>query len=240
MTTEKKDLVDETTIDPAQDQEKNTDSQKLEGDESKKSDGADGDYSSYYKELLEKEEAKRIEAEKARDEAEAARIRAEEAIIKAKKKAKESNDDEDENLYLETLEEKIYSRVKKEVEDEANKINRSLVEDKISETIDTITSDEDEKKLIRLFYEKRINKTGYDSKSIKDDIENAKILVNKDRIFEENEEIKKAFRSKITSSQKQSFGNNNNGSQPVVTDEDRRIANRFFNGDIERYLKSKK
>ena len=63
--------------------------------------------------------------------------------------------------------------------------------DIITEEIDRLTSDSDEKDLIKLFYDRKIVKTGFDKGSIRKDLEYAQILANQPRLNKVMSEIQK-------------------------------------------------
>lgn len=81
----------------------------------------------------------------------------------------------------------IEDMVKMEVE----KAQLSMRGDIIVEEMDRLSSDADEKKVIQLFYENKIVKTGFDRNSIRKDLELAQILANGPRLGKVLSEVQK-------------------------------------------------
>lgn len=77
------------------------------------------------------------------------------------------------------------------VREEVEKAQLLMRKDIITEEIDRLTSDSDEKDLIKLFYDRKIVKTGFDKGSIRKDLEYAQILANQPRLNKVMSEIQK-------------------------------------------------
>lgn len=66
----------------------------------------------------------------------------------------------------------------------------------VESTLASLSSTEDEKKLIQFHYENSIVKSGLDPQSVRNDLENAKLLANKKALFKEAQELKIALNNK--------------------------------------------
>jgi len=87
--------------------------------------------------------------------------------------------------------ENIQDIVKMEVE----KAQLSMRGDIITEEMDRLSQDVDEQKVIQLFYENKIVKTGFDRTSIRKDLELAQILANGPRLGKVISEVQKKKQS---------------------------------------------
>lgn len=141
-------------------------------------------------------------------EAELARLHKEkdqykEGLLGLKKKLKEKKykveDDEDSSEEeheedTEDIKEKILQEAKKDLE--AFKLQ--MREDVVDESLESISSNESERKLIRYHYENTLQRSGYDKKSIYRDLKRAQLLANESRLEKENSELKESLKSKNT------------------------------------------
>ncbi len=84
-------------------------------------------------------------------------------------------------------------------------IRQDAVDDTIEDVLDGLSTNEDEKKLIKHHYS-RLQKTGYSKTNIIKDLEDAKLLANSKKIFRENEELRNSSISR------QSISNSGAGS----------------------------
>lgn len=109
----------------------------------------------------------------------------------------------------------------------------------VDSELDKVSKNPDEQALIRLYYDKKIVKSGLTREAIAQDLQLAKVLANKKSIEKENSELKAALIAKSTVGTASVGTNQDTATQTVVTEEDQRIANRFFGGDVQRYLKTK-
>lgn len=90
-------------------------------------------------------------------------------------------------------------------------------EDLLEEELMRSSGNSDERDLIKLIYDNRIVKTGYSRMSIRDDLENAKILANKPLILKEKKELVESLNAKRSVSST-SIGSNQ--SKPVGQKDD--------------------
>lgn len=183
-----------------------------------------------YKSMLEEEKAKR---EKLEQDLEHSRF----ANEKKKKQLEDLKNEEPQPLDSDDIVNKLDARAKEREE----KRDMESRKDFIDETINKLSDDPNKQKLIKLKYENSIKKTGFSKSAILDDLSSAIILVDKPKILQENKELKNTLtqRSSATSS---GMGTNQakpNTNDYKATDEDRRIAEKYFNGNIDRYLKTK-
>lgn len=106
---------------------------------------------------------------------------------KMAKKTKEVEIDDFSDDEEEVSKETVAQLVEKEVE----KAQLSMRVDVINEELDKLASDPDERRVIQLFYENKIVKSGFDRGSIKKDLEFAHILANRPRLEKVASEIQK-------------------------------------------------
>ena len=123
------------------------------------------------------------------------------AKAKLKELKKEEVEEEEENLDLSSVVEELDKRQQKREQERLVIQNKSLIED----TLSNLTSNEDEKELVKWFYENKINKTGSDFKSIKEDLDMARLLANKGRLEKENSTLKDVLTNKQTTSTSPEF-----------------------------------
>lgn len=84
-------------------------------------------------------------------------------------------------------------------------IRQDAVEDTIADILDDISTNDDEKELIKHNYN-RLEKSGYSKSNIIKDLEDAKLLANSKKIYRENKELQHSLLSK------QSISNSGGGS----------------------------
>lgn len=100
---------------------------------------------------------------------------AEHTIVKLKTDKKK--DDEEVppvSIDPDAFKEEVLGEAKKEIE----KFKADFAKDSVEEVLGSLTSNPDERELIRLNYENRIQRTGYDRQSILSDMKAAQILAN--------------------------------------------------------------
>lgn len=148
-------------------------------------------------------------------------------ILKLKQK-KDIDDKEEED-------EDINSLVKKSVNEQMS----SFVEDTIEEEIGKVSSNEDEKKLIRWYFDNRIVKENLSKKSILDYIADAKLLANRNKNAIKNKVIEKTNKSQESAGKPNFTGTPPKKSNLKVTEYDKKMAERFFGGDIKKWIKFK-
>tara|TARA_R110000868_G_scaffold114344_5_gene306465 strand:+ start:4801 stop:5454 length:654 start_codon:yes stop_codon:yes gene_type:complete len=107
------------------------------------------------------------------------------------KKKKTVDPDEDGDDGDDEPKDNIQDIVKMEVE----KAQLSMRGDIITEEMDRLSQDVDEQKVIQLFYENKIVKTGFDRTSIRKDLELAQILANGPRLGKVLSEVQKKKQS---------------------------------------------
>jgi hypothetical protein len=130
----------------------------------------------------------------------------------AEKKAKKSEEFSDE--YLSDDEEEVSKEtVAQLVEKEVEKAQLSMRVDVINEELDKLASDPDERRVIQLFYENKIVKSGFDRGSIKKDLEFAHVLANRPRLEKVASEIQKKKESESAMS-----SNGGSGGHKIASD----------------------
>lgn len=142
---------------------------------------------------------------------------------KAKKESKNTTDNEESEsgvgLDTESIVEEAVNRVKKEM-------SASIVESALNE----LTTNEDEKKLIKLFYENKITKSGYDKESITEDLAYAQLLANKPKI----EKLTNEFKAKSKSDSATSNGGSSSG-QDISSDTNGQTYNNAEKALLQKY-----
>lgn len=124
--------------------------------------------------------------------------------IDSKKKEEEKKDyfgDDDEDN-KEDIKEIVAGTVRSELE----KAQISMRNDIITEELEKLSTDSDEMNVIKLFYENKINKTGFDRASIRKDLEFAHVLANKPRFERMLSEIQKKKESDAATTKATSSG----------------------------------
>jgi len=150
-------------------------------------------------------------------------------IIKLKQKSSEEEDEKN------TEEEANVSDL---VQKEVQKQMSNFVEDTIEEEIDKISSNEDEKKLIKWYFDNRISKAGWSKKEIADYVNDAKALANRGSLLAKSKAISKKAKSDETSGSP-AFAGTPPSKKPRITEYDRKMADKFFKGDVEKWMKFK-
>jgi len=161
-----------------------------------------------------------------------------EGLLNAKDKLKRHKVVPD--LDEETIAERIKADVLAELEDKdkAREIDRQS--DYINEILDKVAISDSEKKLIKYHYENSIKQSGFTRAAILADIENAKILANREKLIRENEELSESLKS-YSSRGNQNFSGQKIRStekEPPLTEADKKLLNAFGKfGAAERYKK---
>jgi hypothetical protein len=221
--------VEETTED--ENLETNEEGTELEGDQSaekqesvesedEQSDDKGVDYKSEY-ERLQGELAQKNERITKQDK----------KILKLKQRSNEQDEEQDED---EEESPDISLLVKKQVEEQMS----ALTEDTIDEEVEKISSNDDEKKLIRWYFDNRIIKTGWSRRDIRDYVSDAKALANKGKLAIASKVIKKQEQSKNSSSTQNFTGTPPNKSS-AVSEYDKHMAQKYFKGDVKKWMKYK-
>ncbi len=102
-----------------------------------------------------------------------------------------------------------------------------MAEDLIDEELMHLTSNPDERKLIRFKYDNAINKTGFSRLAIRQDLDDAKFLANKSRYLKEKTELAQTAISKATIT---NSGSGTNLDRPTTTED---LSKQFSKQDWE-------
>lgn len=251
---ESKQAVEETTNPAAPQEEQKPDESKLGEDESKIPDESEGEEPKEGQESeKEKEGSQEDEVDYAAelDRVTSSLNKAEHTIVKLKKDKKEQPSIEAQELKEELraeivheLEQSVSGVMKKQFEEFRVEDRENYIEDRIRE----MTNNSVKAELIRKIYVEKLQKSSLTKEAIDADLEYAELLADrpkyiseKNKLSKENRELKESLISKSTltntgygeSVKKQKGGY-------TSTKEDKRISDRYFQGDMERYLKAKK
>jgi hypothetical protein len=112
-------------------------------------------------------------------------------IEKLKKSNKSSNDDDNDFIDMD-------AEIKKQVDEKTSAIRADLAADTLESTLDSLSANPDERKLIGLHYENSIAKSGFTRDAIRSDLEKAKVLANQNTIERQNEELSASLAAKDT------------------------------------------
>lgn len=154
--------------------------------------------------------------------------KAEFTIEKLKKDLKSNNTKDDEGVESDT-EEDIDERATKIAEVVSQKVRQEAVQDTISEEISKRAESPEHAELLKLYYDKRIVKTGFSKQSIAEDLDAAALLVNKPKIEAAMKELKqKAISNSTKGGSGQVTGQAEKPSEELnLSDADRRVMQRF-------------
>ena len=159
---------------------------------------------------LVKDESKKTESEvsvsttetpdyKALFETEKAKLaRAEEAVVKAKKQIKKKIVDEEQESDDSDIENRVAQLVQAELAGFKTQVKTELISSEVDNLLLEVSSNPDERALIKHFYDNRLQKSGYSREDIREDLINAKIIANRDSILKTNQELSHALKSKAT------------------------------------------
>lgn len=172
--------VDETTEENADTPETNEETSEVEADDSKNTNEEEPESqdSIDYKAKLEEERQRREKAE--------------EAVVKYKKQAKEKESDDSQ-----PQEESDQPDVSELVRQEVSKARQEMVQDQIDAQLNSIEN-EDERELVKYHYHNTINPSGFSTSQIREDVTRARLIANKDKIMQENQELRESLKSKQT------------------------------------------
>jgi hypothetical protein len=146
-------------------------------------------------------------------------------IIKLKHKDEDNEEEDTEN---------IDEIVNKKVQQQMN----SFVSDVIEEELEKVSTNDDEKKLIKWYFENRIQKTGYARKDITQYFNEAKALANARKFLSTSKMLAKKVKSEDTKGSPAFAGTP--PKPPIkITEYDKNMAQKFFKGDIKKWLKYK-
>jgi len=100
----------------------------------------------------------------------------------------------DEDLVDESFEERIANRVAETLKEEQRNWQHDRLKDETEELIDSYSSSDEEKELIKYHLENTVKVTGSDRRSREEAIQNAKLLANRRKIERDNEELREALK----------------------------------------------
>jgi len=212
---DKKDKVDTTTNSPASENKGNDSTTKVEGDKKPDTEVDKVDY---------KAELEKVKVQLAQ---------AEFTIQKEKDKSKSNTKkDEDKEIVEVDDDDKV------DVEAKAASIAKSEIEKfKLEQTVDVLEDEisklatsPEHAELIRLTYQNRINKSGFNRKAIIEDLSAAAILVEKPRFERQIKEMAKTVISKQTTNSSGSVSSAKTDAPEEtieLSDADRKIMNKF-------------
>ena len=124
--------------------------------------------------------------------------KAEFAIEKAKKESKSNNTKDDDADIDRDIDAEIEERANKIAEATSNKVRQEMVQDTIDEEISKIAESSEHAELIKLYYDKRIVKSGFSKQAVLEDINSAALLVNKPKADAILRELKQKALSNAT------------------------------------------
>lgn len=142
---------------------------------------------------------------------------AEHTIEKLKEDKKETKDNTDVSGVTE-------DKLREMLQESNSNLKRDLNQAQFESELDSISSNEDEKEHISLIYKHRIVPTG----NVREDLENAKIIANKARIIQTNEELLRSLSSKGNKGDGSTAGQKTqNKVAPQLTPEEQKLAKSF-------------
>jgi hypothetical protein len=137
-------------------------------------------------------------------------------IAKAKLKESPKVKEEEEEPAGQPAEEEVYKKAQEIAKAEVNTVVQQLTQDTFDEELNGLTSDPDERELIKFHYENSLQKSGYSRKAIKSDLETAQVLANKKKLTKQISEMRQTMRTKQTIT---NSGMGSNQDKPDVTDQ---------------------
>lgn len=154
--------------------------QVVEGQSATTDDGNQIDYKAELEKALEEKENYKTGMLNAKDK------------LKKYKKG-EDDDDSDED---EDEDEKINEKVNRIVEERLEGLKKDVNSATVETILESISASEDEKNLIRFHYENSIRQSGMSANDIKKDLENAKLMANRNKLLSDNAALKDALLAK--------------------------------------------
>lgn len=213
-------VVKEAEVESEEDTSKKINSEEEEEDSSEEEDeGEELDYKSEY-ERLQGELAQKNERIAKQDK----------KIIKLKRKEDDEDQDDEDKADNADLNELVSQKVQEQM--------NSFVADTIDEELDKLSSNEDEKKLIKWYFDNRIVKSGWAKKDVIQYLGEAKALANAKKFLATSKMLAKKVKSDDTKGSP-NFSGTPAKQSPKVTENDRKMADKFFKGDIKKWLKYK-
>ena len=116
-------------------------------------------------------------------------------IEKIKKENKELKIDDDEYI---VYHEEIDKQVEAKVAETMNSVRTDLASDTIESTLESLSANVDERALIKHHYENSLKQTGFSRQAIMQDLQNARLLANRQTLSKENTELKAALTAKAS------------------------------------------
>jgi hypothetical protein len=127
--------------------------------------------------------------------------------LKTKKDDKDEFSFVDESVEEEDIDSKIAKKVSEALIASRAEMTKELMSDVIDEELSQLSSNEDERKLIKLHYENSIKQSGLSRESIKEDLNKAYLIANQSKFLKERKEMVEAMKAK-NSIQNSSVGTN--------------------------------
>ena len=116
-------------------------------------------------------------------------------IEKIKKENKELKIDDDEYIvYHEEIDKQVEAKVKETM----TSVRTDLASDTIESTLESLSANVDERALIKHHYENSLKQTGFSRQAIMQDLQNARLLANRQTLSKENTELKAALTAKAS------------------------------------------
>lgn len=152
----------------------------------------------------------------------------------------ESFDDEDSSSPQDTssMEDRIVERVSRLAYEQQQQFEANKEREHIDTTLRQLSESEGEMDLIKYHYDNSIKHSGYSKQSINNDLQTAKLLANRSRLMDENEELRLALQSKATLNDKPQFGGAktfqpSSNSKVKVTKTEKKLLERY--GALDRF-----
>lgn len=115
----------------------------------------------------------------------------------------------------------------------------SLREDIIDDAIEAVASNDNEAKLIRFYFDNTLNVKGFSKKEIIESVGFAKAIANKGKTEIKDKIISKKIKSANSKGSPAFAGNPQNKKTLKVTAYDRKQADKYFKGDVKKWMKFK-
>ena len=204
----------QNSVQPAQAEETKQEESKQDGEPVTKTEDTSGEKSTQVDNA--------IDYKAQLEEAQARLKRAEDKIVKLKKQPSEEEEEVDED--------RVAKLVAEQVGQLRDQVRGEIVESEVEDMLSEISNNPDERALIKHIYEHDLQSTGFTRTAIKERLQNAKILANKQALLKSNTELAEALASKSTISTTRSISSSSRPSQSEETkrsETDRRILARM-------------
>jgi len=115
---------------------------------------------------------------------------------------------------------------------------KERIGDDVEDLLDDMLENEDERRVVKLYYQQRIVPTGYSRRAIREDLENARMLVNKGRLAKKREEtVKRGTAQKAAmgaaSVSRSTAPPSDTKAQPTITKREYALLKRFGMKDAD-------